>query len=475
MARHGVHVRCHVSVRIALEEGIHVAHSPSLERVEYRLGTILTTLVESHPDRPARPRVVIVGAGFGGLAAARALRHVPVDVTLIDRHNYHLFQPLLYQVASGLLDPSEIAHPIRTVVRHARNVDVLLAEVTGIDVAPKRVLTTGAAVPFDFLVLATGSATNFFGIPHLEEHATGLKDLPETLALRARVLRAFEQATRCSDPAERRRLLTFAVAGAGPTGVEFAGALAELFRHVLPKDFPHLDFSEASVVLVEGTDRVLGTFAPRLGQSAARRLERKGVRLLLGRSVKDVDGSALILDDGERIDASMIVWTAGVTAAPVADLLGSPASRQGRVRVTPQLHLPERDDLFVIGDAAEMEDRGEVLPMLAPVAIQEGKHVAGVIRARLRGASEPPFRYFDKGTMATVGRGAAVAQIGPIRINGLIGWLIWVFVHLMYLVGFRSRVIVFFTWAWNYFFYDRPVRLIVGTSSDEPRIRREDV
>jgi len=422
----------------------------------------------------ARPRVVIVGAGFGGLAAARALRRVAVDVTLVDRHNYHLFQPLLYQVASGLLDPSEIAYPIRTVVRHARNVDVLLAEVTGIDVATKQVITAAGVVPFDLLVLATGSATNFFDIPHLVDRATGLKDLPEALSLRARVLRAFESAATCTDSAERRRLLTFAVAGAGPTGVEFAGALAELFRHVLPKDFPRLDFGEVSVVLVEGADRVLGTFAPRLGRSAARRLERKGVRLLLGRTVKGVEGSALLLDDGERIDAAMIVWTAGVRASPVAQLLGVPAVRQGRVRVTPQLHLPERDDVFVIGDAAELEDRGEVLPMLAPVAIQEGKHVARVIKARLRGRDEPPFRYRDKGTMATVGRGAAVAQIGPIRINGLIGWLLWVFVHLMYLVGFRSRVIVFFTWAWNYFFFDRPVRLIVGASSDEPRIGGDD-
>ncbi len=406
----------------------------------------------------ARPRVVIVGAGFGGLAAARALRRTAVDVTLIDRHNYHLFQPLLYQVASGLLDPSEIAHPIRTVMRHARNVDVLLAEVTGIDLAGRHLVTTSGVLPFDLLVLANGSATNFFGIPHLEERATGLKDLPEALSLRARVLRAFEQAATCTNSAERRRLLTFAVAGAGPTGVEFAGALAELFTHVLPKDFPRLDFGEVSVVLVEGADRVLGTFAPRLARSAARRLERKGVRLLLGRTVSDVDGSALVLDDGERIDAAMIVWTAGVRAAPVAELLGVPPARQGRVRVTPQLHLPECDDVFVIGDAAELEDRGHVLPMLAPVAIQQGKHVAHVIGARLRGQREPPFRYHDKGTMATVGRGAAVAQIGPIRINGLIGWLLWVFVHLMYLVGFRSRVIVFFTWAWNYFFYDRPVR-----------------
>ena len=416
---------------------------------------------------PARPRVVVAGAGFGGLAAARALRRAPVDVLLIDRHNYHLFQPLLYQVASGLIDPSDVAHPVRTSMRRVRNADVLMAEVIGLDLEGRRVLTSAGAEPYDLLVLATGSATNFFGIPHLEERSTGLKDLPEALALRARVLQAFERASVCPDRATRQRLLTFAVAGGGPTGVEYSGALAELIRHVLPKDFPRLDFSEVSVVLVEASDRVLGSFAPRLSRGAARRLERKGVRLMLGRTVTGVEGSALLLDDGARIQAETIVWTAGVRATPVAALLGAPPASLGRVPVNASLHPPGHDEVYVIGDAAELDASGAPLPMLAPVAIQQGRFVARAIGARLRARPEPAFQYRDRGTMATVGRGAAVAQIGPIHIDGLIGWLLWLFVHLMYLVGFRSRVIVFFTWAWNYFFYDRPVRLIVETPGKE--------
>ena len=423
---------------------------------------------------PPRPRVVVVGAGFGGLNAARSLHDVPVDVLLIDRHNYHLFQPLLYQVASGLIDPSEVAHPVRSVLRHARNADVLMAEVTGIDLDNRCVHTSTGDERYDTLVLATGSATNFFGMATLEDRAIGLKDLPEALTLRAHVLRAFEEASRCNDEAVRRRLMTFAVAGAGPTGVEYSGALAELIRHVLPRDFPRLDVHQARVVLIEGSDRVLGTFSKRLSRDASRRLKRMGVEIMTGRFVKDVDGSTVVLDNGQHIDAETIVWTAGVRATPVADMLGVEASSLGRVRVTPALNVVGHEDVFVIGDAAEFESRGEALPMLAPVAIQQGRHVARVIDARLMGKPDPRFRYLDKGTMATVGRGAAVAQIGPIRVDGLLGWLMWVFVHLLYLVGFRSRVIVFITWAFNYFFYDRPVRLIIGRSADERRITREE-
>ncbi|MGH7687271.1 MAG: NAD(P)/FAD-dependent oxidoreductase [Candidatus Dormibacteria bacterium] len=421
-----------------------------------------------------RPRVVIIGAGFGGLNVARHLIHAPVDVLLIDRHNYHLFQPLLYQVASGLVDPSAVAHPVRSVLRRGANTDVLMAEVTGVDVERHRVHTSRGEVRYDTLVFATGSATNFFGIPSLEERAIGLKDLPEALALRAHVLRLFEQASTCTDRAERRRLLTFAVAGAGPTGVEYSGALAELIRHVLPKDFRHLDVSQARVVLIEGSDRVLGGFSKGLSRDAARRLKRMGVEIMTGRFVKDVQDTALVLDSGQRIEACTIVWTAGVRAAPVAAMLGVEASSLGRVSVTPSLNVPGHDDIFVIGDAAEFQHRGDPLPMVAPVAIQQGKHVARTIAGRLEGRNDSRFRYFDKGTMATVGRGAAVVQVGPLRFTGLIGWLTWVFVHLLYLVGFRSRVIVFVSWAFNYFFYDRPVRLIVGQSADESRITREE-
>ena len=421
-----------------------------------------------------RPRVVIVGAGFGGLNAAKQLAHAPVDVLVVDRHNYHLFQPLLYQVASGLIDPSDVAQPVRAVLRQARNVDVLMAEVTGVDLERHRLHTSTGDERYDTLVLATGSATNFFGLAQLEDRAIGLKDLPESLALRAHVLRAFEVASTCTDPKERRRLLTFAIAGAGPTGVEYSGALAELIRHVLPKDFPRLDVSQARVVLIEGSDRVLGGFSKRLSKDATRRLKRMGVDVMTGRFVKDVDASTIVLDSGQRIDAHTIVWTAGVRATPVAGFLGVEPASLGRVRVTSSLTVPGHDDVFVIGDAAEFQRRGEALPMLAPVAIQQGKHVARIIAGRLEGKPDARFRYFDKGTMATVGRGAAVVQLGPIRVAGLIGWLMWVFVHLLYLIGFRSRVIVFVTWAWNYFFYDRPVRLIVGQSADERRITSEE-
>ncbi len=413
------------------------------------------------------PHVVIVGAGFGGLAAARALRHVEVDVTLVDRNNYHLFQPLLYQVASGLLDPSAIASPVRTIVRRARNVDVLRAEVTGVDLERRRVTTSTVGLDYDYLVVASGSVTDYFGNEGARQHSTGLKDLAEALALRSRLLACFEQASLTTDARARRRLLTFAVVGAGPTGVEYSGAVAELINHVLPKDYRRIDFAEVSVVLIEAGDRVLATFAPRLSRLAARSLERKGVRIVLSDSVRTVDEAGLVLQSGERVDASTVVWTAGVRAAPPLDLGGDDLARSGRIRVTASLNLAGHPEVFVIGDAAAVEQAGAVLPMLAPVAIQGGAYAGRAIAARVRGEEIPPFRYHDKGTMATVGRGAAVAQIGPLHINGLAGWFIWIFVHLLYLVGFRSRAIALVSWAWNYFFWDRPVRLIVANSADE--------
>ncbi|MBV8526683.1 MAG: NAD(P)/FAD-dependent oxidoreductase, partial [Candidatus Dormibacteraeota bacterium] len=385
-----------------------------------------------------------------------------------------LFQPLLYQVASGLIDPSEVAHPVRSVLRHARNADVLMAEVTGVDLENRRVHTSAGDQRYDTLVLATGSATNFFGMSRVEDQSIGLKDLPEALALRAHVLHAFEAASTCPDPARQRRLLTFVVAGAGATGVEYSGALAELIRHVLPHDFPRLDVHQARVILIEGSDRVLGNFAKRLGKDASRRLKRMGVEIMTGRLVKDVEGATVVLDNGQRIEAETIVWTAGVRATPVAAMLGVEPMSLGRVPITRALNVAGHEDVFVIGDAAELTVKGEPLPMLAPVAIQQGRHIAKLIAARLQGKPDPTFRYFDKGTMATVGRGAAVVQLGPVKIDGLIGWLMWVFVHLLYLVGFRSRIIVFVSWAFNYFFYDRPVRLIIGKSADERRITREE-
>ncbi len=413
-----------------------------------------------------RPHVVIVGAGFGGLAASRALRHVDVDVTIVDRNNYHLFQPLLYQVASGLLDPSAIASPVRTIVRRSPNVDVLRAEVTSVDVAKQQVKTSTGTLDYDYLIIATGSVTDYFGNQDARMHSTGLKDLSEALALRSRLLGCFERASLTTDSAARRRLLTFAVVGAGPTGVEYSGAVAELIKHVLPKDYRRIDFAEVSVVLIEAGERVLATFAPRLSRLATRSLERKGVRFILGESVRAVDDHGLVLDGGERIETTNVVWTAGVRATTPPDFAADALGRAGRVKVTQSLHLSNHPEVFVIGDAAAAEQAGAVLPMLAPVAIQGGKYVGGVIAARLTGTSISPFRYHDKGTMATVGRGAAVAQIGPVRINGLVGWFIWIFIHLLYLVGFRNRALALWSWAWNYFFWDRPVRLIIAPSAD---------
>ncbi len=413
-----------------------------------------------------RPHVVIVGAGFGGLAVTRALRHVNVDVTIVDRNNYHLFQPLLYQVASGLLDPSAIASPVRTVVRHSRNVDVLRAEVTGIDLARRRVTTSAETLDYDYLVIASGSVTDYFGNEAARQRSTGLKDLGEAVSLRSRLLGNFERATLITDAATRRRLLTFAIVGAGPTGVEYSGALAELIKHVLPKDYRRIDFAEVSVVLIEAGDRVLATFAPRLGRLAARSLQQKGVRIVLGKSVRGIDDHGIVLAGGERIETDTVVWTAGVHATNPLDLKGDALARSGRVKVTPGLQLPDHSEVFVIGDAAAFEQNGAVLPMLAPVAIQGGKYVGDAIAAHINGETSPAFHYHDKGTMATVGRGAAVAQIGPIHINGLIGWFIWIFIHLLYLVGFRNRALALWSWAWNYFFWDRPVRLIITASAD---------
>lgn len=410
--------------------------------------------------------VVIVGAGFGGLAAARALRHVDVDVTLVDRNNYHLFQPLLYQVASGLLDPSAIARPVRTIMRGAHNVDVMRAEVIGVDLEHRHVETSAAGLDYDYLVVASGSVTDYFGNENARQWTAGLKHLGEALTLRSQLLGCFEDASLTVDADTRRRLLTFAVVGAGPTGVEYSGAVAELIKHVLPKEYRRIDFTEVSVVLVEAGDRILASFAPRLSRLAARSLERKGVRIILGELVRGVGDHGLVLQNGERVDTNTVVWTAGVRAATPLDLGGDAIARGGRVKVTSQLHLAGHPEVFVIGDAAAVEQDGAVLPMLAPVAIQGGKYVARSIAARVKHTEVAAFHYRDKGTMATVGRGAAVAQLGPVRINGLVGWFIWIFVHLLYLVGFRSRALALWSWAWNYFFWDRPVRLILTASAE---------
>jgi NADH dehydrogenase len=414
----------------------------------------------------SRPRVVVLGAGFGGLAAARALRGVPVDVVLVDQHNYHLFQPLLYQVATALLDPSEIAYPVRAAIRRNRNVAFRLARVTGIDLDARRLDTTGGSLEYDHLVVAPGAVNNYLGVASAEEHAHGLKSLGEALAVRNHLLSCFERAAWTDDPAERRRLHTVVLVGGGATGVELAGAMEELIRLVLRKDFRNLDLREVEVDIVEAGDSVLTAFAPSLQRSAIRSLERKGVRLLFGGQVADIDGRGVSLRDGRRIDAATVVWTAGVKGSPVGEWLAD-VDRQGRVAVGPTLQLPGHPEVFVIGDVAKVLDgAGRPLPQLAPVAMQEAKHVAETIAGSLRGEPAKPFRYRDKGTMATIGRNAGIAQIGPLRVGGCLGWVTWLFVHLLLLVGFRSRLVALVNWAWDYVVYDRPVRLIAAPDPD---------
>ncbi|MDB5066230.1 MAG: pyridine nucleotide-disulfide oxidoreductase [Chloroflexi bacterium] len=416
----------------------------------------------------ARPRVVIVGAGFGGLAAARALRGVPVDAVLVDQHNYHLFQPLLYQVATALLDPSEIAYPVRAALRRHRNVDFRLARVTGIDLERRRLATTGGELAYDHLVVSAGAVNNFFGLTSVEEHTHGLKSLGEALAVRNHLLSCFERAVWSDDPEARRRLHTVVLVGGGATGVELAGAVSELVHLVLRKDFPHLDLDEVRICVLEAGDTLLGAFAPSLQRAAIRTLERKRVSLVFGAQVAGVDERGVSLRDGRRIEAATVVWTAGVKGSPVGAWLGQ-VDRQGRIEVGPTLQLPGRPDVFVIGDLARVAGgRGEPLPQLAPVAMQEAKHVARTIAGSLRGEAPRPFHYRDRGTMATIGRNAGVAQIGPLRLGGFLGWVTWLTVHLMLLVGFRSRLVALLNWAWDYVVYDRPVRLIAAPAPSDP-------
>ncbi len=407
------------------------------------------------------PRVVIIGAGFGGLKAARALADAPVQVTLIDRNNYHLFQPLLYQVASAGVAPSEIAYPVRAVFRGQKNLDFQMAEVRRIDLANHRLFTDRGELEYDYLILAAGGQTNFFGMQSLEHNAFDLKELGNAVAIRNHVLRQFELAALEPDAEIRRALLTFVVAGGGPTGVEMAGALSELIRLVLAKDFPRLPVQDARVLLLEAADRLLPAMPADLSAETARALGKKQVEVRFGAAVSGYDGSAVALRGGERIPARTLIWAAGVRAAGLVESLGVPLARQGRVPVTPSLQLPGHPEVFVIGDAAYLEDaNGQALPMLAPVAMQQAACAAANIRALIRGETPQPFSYRDPGSMATIGRNRAVAQIGPLKLRGFLAWAAWLFVHLVQIIGFRNRLVVLVNWAWDYIFYDRAVRLI---------------
>jgi len=404
-------------------------------------------------------RVVIVGAGFGGLAAARGLRRAPVRITIIDRSNHHLFQPLLYQVATAALSPADIAAPIRRIFRHQSNVTVMLADATAVNVPEKRVVLADGEAEYDFLIMATGVTHAYFGHDAWAEHAAGLKTLKDALRIRQRVLMAFEVAERERDESRRRAWLTFVIVGAGPTGVELAGTLAEVSRQTLARDFRQIDTASARVILVEASPRVLGTYSEDLSAAARKQLESLGVAVWTGVQVTGIDAEGVWIGP-ERILARTVLWAAGVAGSPLAKTLGAPLDRAGRVLVDPDLTIPGRDDVYVIGDLAHLEQAGQFVPGVAPAAMQEGWHVArNVIRA-LRGQPRQPFRYVDKGMLATIGRGAAVAQIGSIKASGFLAWLLWLFVHIYFLIGFRNRLLVIFQWAWSYITFDRGARLI---------------
>ncbi|MGH7567969.1 MAG: NAD(P)/FAD-dependent oxidoreductase [Gemmatimonadales bacterium] len=410
------------------------------------------------------PTVVVVGAGFGGLRAARALRRAPAQVVLVDRCNYHLFQPLLYQVATAGLEPSSIAKPVRAILRGQRNFDFRMAEVTGVDFTGRRVLTDSGALAYDFLILAVGGETNYFGVEGAARHGFGLKDLGEAVRIRNHVLRCFEQAMVEADADQRRALLTFVVVGGGPTGVEMAGALSELIRLVLVKDYPRLNIGDVRVLLLEATDHLLGAMPPRLSAAAARTLTRKHVEVRFDTAVRDYDGVLVSLRQGDAIPARTLIWAAGAQAAALTSRLGTATARQRRLVVEPTLQLSGHPEVFVIGDAAYLESAGTPLPMMAPVALQMAETAAANIRRRLRGAVAPlrAFRYRDPGSLATIGRNAAVAHVFGIGFTGFPAWVVWLVVHLIQLVGFRNKLFVLLSWAWDYFFYERAVRLIAS-------------
>jgi NADH dehydrogenase len=414
--------------------------------------------------------LVIVGGGFAGLYTARHLGRAALDVTLIDRRNFHLFQPLLYQVATGGLSPANIAAPLRAVLKRQRNTRVLLGEAVGIDVAGRRVLLSDGAVPYDTLVVATGARHHYFGNHHWENLAPGLKTIEDATTMRRRILLAFEAAEREADPAARQAWLTFVVVGAGPTGVELAGTVAELAHHTLRRNFRSIDPAAARVVLVEGADRVLPPFPPDLSAKAARALADLGVTVRTWAVVTDVQPDAVtvkVAGQEERIPARTVLWAAGVAASPLAKLLadatGAAVDRAGRVIVEPDLTLKGHPELFVLGDMAHCVQDGKPLPGVATVAMQQAKYVAALLQRRLRGGQPlPPFRYKDPGTMATIGRAAAVVDLGWLRFSGFFAWLTWLFVHLMNLVQFDNRLMVLTQWAWSYVTRNRSARLITG-------------
>ena len=410
---------------------------------------------------PQGPHVVIIGAGFGGMAAARALRRAPVRITIVDRSNHHLFQPLLYQVATAALSPADIAAPIRRIFRGQTNVSVVLAEATGVDVASKRVILADGHVDYDILIIATGATHAYFGHDEWAEHATGLKSLRDALHIRQRMLMAFEVAERETDEARRRAWMTFVIVGGGPTGVELAGTFAEVSRQTLARDFRRINTASARVILVEAGPRVLSAYSEDLSQAAREQLEKLGVSVWTGVQVTGVDADGVHIG-AERVHSRTVLWAAGVAGSPLARTLGVPLDRAGRAIVAPELTLPGRDDVYVIGDLAHIEEDGALVPGVAPAAMQQGQQAARNILATLEGRPRQPFHYVDKGMLATIGRGAAVGKIGRFKFRGFIAWWLWLFVHILFLIGFRNRLLVMIQWAWSYMTFDRGARLITS-------------
>jgi NADH dehydrogenase len=413
--------------------------------------------------QPYLPRVVIVGAGFGGLKAAKRLAGAPLGVTVIDRRNYHLFQPLLYQVATAALSPADIAAPIRGILRGAENCSVILAKVTGVDPAAQTVMTDRGIVPYDYLVLATGARHAYFGHDEWEAAAPGLKKIEDATEIRRRILIAFERAETETDLEERKRLLTFVVVGGGATGVEMTGAIAELAHRALPADFRNIDPRDARIVLVEAGSRVLPVFDPKLSNYAKAALERMNAEVILNKAVTACDESGVILG-AERIESRTVIWAAGVRASPAGKWLDAETDRAGRVIVNPDLSVPAYPNIFVLGDTALSKDEsGKPLPGVATVAEQQGSYVAKLLEWRTRGKELGPFRYKDPGILATIGRNHAVAQIGRWKFTGFPAWFVWSFVHIYGLIGFRSRFVVALSWLWAYVTWERGTRLITGS------------
>lgn len=408
--------------------------------------------------------MVIVGGGFGGLYAARALGKAPVEVTVVDRTNHHVFQPLLYQVATASLSPSQIAYPIRGVLRHQKNTRVLLADVVAVDPARRVVKLSDGELAYDWLILAPGARHSYFGHAEWEPFAPGLKTLDDALEIRSRILVAFERAERESDPERRRALLTFVVVGGGPTGVELAGAIGEIACKVMARDFRSIDTRDARTILVEAGPRILPAFPSDLSEKAERSLERLCVEVRTGEAVTRMESGAVWLGE-ERIAAGTVLWAAGVEPSPLARSLGVPLDRAGRAIVNADLTIPGHPEVFVIGDLAACRDAaGRLLPGLAPVAIQQGEYAARAVMRSVRGEARAPFRYRDKGTMATIGRNAAVVDLGRLRFSGYPAWLVWCFIHILWLIGFRNRFLVMIEWAWAYLRFERSARLITGAS-----------